>query len=99
LGLPEFRVKMIQAVCRVLWAGRGMSKALSLDLRTRVLAAIPGGLSFRQAAERFGVSASSAIRWRALERLQGDAHPKALWAATAALGALRPHSAAILGLV
>jgi transposase len=55
-----------------------MSKALSLDLRTRVLAAIAGGLSCRQAAERFGVSASSAIRWRALERIQGDARPKAL---------------------
>ena len=41
-----------------------MSKALSLDLRTRVLAAIAGGLSCRQAAQRFGVSASSAIRWR-----------------------------------
>ena len=55
-----------------------MSKALSLDLRTRVLAAIAGGLSCRQAAERFGVSASSAIRWRALECIQGDARPKAL---------------------
>ena len=55
-----------------------MSKALSLDLRTRVLAAIGGGLSCRQAAQRFGVSASSAIRWRALERRQGDARPKAL---------------------
>src|SRR3954453_16270635 len=55
-----------------------MSKALSLDLRTRVLAAIAGGLSCRQAAQRFGVSASSAIRWRALEGIQGDARPKAL---------------------
>ena len=55
-----------------------MSKPLSLDLRTRVLAAISGGLSCRQAAVRFGVSASSAIRWRALERRQGDAKPKAL---------------------
>ena len=55
-----------------------MSKALSQDLRTRVLAAIAGGLSCRQAAVRFGVSAASAIRWRALERVQGDARPKAL---------------------
>ena len=37
-----------------------------------------GGLSCRQAAQRFGVSASSAIRWRALECIQGDARPKAL---------------------
>ena len=55
-----------------------MSKALSLDLRIRVLAAIAGGLSCRGAAARFGVSASSAIRWRALERERGDARPKAL---------------------
>ena len=55
-----------------------MSKALSLDLRTRVLSAIAGGLSCRKAAQRFGVSASSAIRWRALQREQGNARPKAL---------------------
>jgi len=41
-----------------------MSKALSLDLRTRVLAAVAGGLSHRQAGERFGVSAASVSRWR-----------------------------------
>lgn len=55
-----------------------MSKALSLDLRSRVLAAIAGGMSCRQAAQRFGVSAASAIRWRAREREQGHARPKAL---------------------
>ena len=52
-----------------------MSKALSLDLRERVLAAIAGGMSGRQAALRFGVSAASASRWRVLERQQGDAKP------------------------
>lgn len=52
-----------------------MSKALSLDLRERVLAAIAGGMSGRQAALRFGVSAASASRWRTLERNQGDARP------------------------
>jgi transposase len=36
-----------------------MAKALSIDLRERVLKAVDGGLSCRQAAERFGVSASS----------------------------------------
>jgi transposase len=49
--------------------------ALSLDLRTRVLAAIGDGLSCRQAARRFSVSASSAIRWRACERTQGTVAP------------------------
>lgn len=55
-----------------------MSKALSLDLRTRVLAAVAGGLSHRQAGERFGVSAASVSRWRAREREQGNPRPKAL---------------------
>jgi len=53
-----------------------MSQPLSFDLRSRVLAAVDGGLSCRQAAERFGVSASSAIRWAAQRRLGGDARPK-----------------------
>ena len=52
-----------------------MSKALSLDLRTRVLAAVDAGASHREAAARFGVSAASVSRWRALEREQGDARP------------------------
>ncbi|OYW97946.1 MAG: hypothetical protein B7Z12_20715 [Caulobacter vibrioides] len=52
-----------------------MSKALSLDLRERVVAAINGGLSCRAAAARFGVSAASAIRWQQLTLSQGDARP------------------------
>ena len=53
-----------------------MPKSLSFDLRSRVLAAIDEGLSCRQAAARFGVSASSAIRWQALRRLGGDGRPR-----------------------
>jgi transposase len=53
-----------------------MPKALSSDLRSRVLAAIDAGLSCRQAATRFGVSASSAIRWQAMRLSGGDARPK-----------------------
>ena len=53
-----------------------MPKSLSFDLRSRVLAAIDEGVSCRQAAARFGVSASSAIRWQALRRLGGDGRPK-----------------------
>jgi transposase len=52
-----------------------MARALSFDLRRRVITAIKGGMSCRQAAERFGVSASSAIRWHAQERKTGDARP------------------------
>jgi transposase len=55
-----------------------MSKALSVDLRDRVLVAVAAGATHRTAAERFGVSAASVSRWRALAREQGDARPKAL---------------------
>jgi transposase len=75
-----------------------MSKALSLDLRSRVLSALAGGLSCRKAAERFGVSASSAIRWRALQRQQGDAQPKALGGDRRS-GRIEAHAAFILSLV
>ncbi len=53
-----------------------MPRSLHFDLRSRVLSAIDEGLSCRQAAARFGVSASSAIRWQALRRAGGDARAK-----------------------
>ena len=53
-----------------------MAKALSVDLRRRVIAAIDGGLSCRQAADRFGVSAASAIRWRSRHKEIGDIAPQ-----------------------
>ena len=53
-----------------------MAKALSLDLRLRVLDAIDEGASCREAAERFGVSAASAIRWAQRRRSEGDARPR-----------------------
>ena len=53
-----------------------MARALSCDLRQRVVEAIKQGLSRRQAAARFGVSPSSAIRWAALERTTGEVAPK-----------------------
>ena len=53
-----------------------MSKPLSVDLRERVVAAVDGGLSRRKAAERFGVSISSAIRWTSLRRRTGELRPK-----------------------
>jgi transposase len=40
-----------------------MGRSLSGDLRSRVVEAVKGGLSRREAAERFGVSAASAVRW------------------------------------
>ena len=68
---------LIQAVCRG-WGPADMVKALSVDLRTRVLAAVAGGATHREAAERFGVSAASVSRWRSLLRERGDAQPGAL---------------------
>jgi transposase len=53
-----------------------MAKAISNDLRQRVIAVIDRGLSCRQAAERFGVSASSAIRWLNRLKKQGDVAAK-----------------------
>jgi transposase len=55
-----------------------MSKALSIDLRVRVVGAVESGASRRQAAERFGVSPSSAVRWKKLESDTGSVVPKAL---------------------
>ncbi|GFE77949.1 hypothetical protein NTCA1_55980 [Novosphingobium sp. TCA1] len=40
-----------------------MTKSISEDLRSRVIAAVDNGLSRRAAAERFGVGTASAIRW------------------------------------
>ncbi len=55
-----------------------MARTLSQDLRDRVVVAIDGGMSCREAAAHFGVSASSAIRWRrmALEHGQAVAKPR-----------------------
>jgi transposase len=53
-----------------------MANALSLDLRRRVVAAVEAGASRRQAAVRFGVGISSAIRWVAQARATGDLAPK-----------------------
>ena len=53
-----------------------MAKALSEDLRRRVVEAVEGGLTRRQAAERFGVSPSSAGRWHAQYRDTGSAAPR-----------------------
>ena len=53
-----------------------MAKALSVDLRRRVVYAIVEGMSCRRAGERFGVSASSAIRWYQQYRTTGMVEPR-----------------------
>ena len=53
-----------------------MARSLSEDLRTRLVAAVEGGLSRRAAAERFGVAAASAVRWVKAWRTTGTVRPK-----------------------
>jgi len=52
-----------------------MAKTLSDDLRERVIAAIRDGASCREAAKRFGVSASSAVKWWQRWRERGSVAP------------------------
>jgi transposase len=53
-----------------------MGAPYSLDLRERVVAAVAGGMNRAEAARRFGVSHSSAIRWR--KRSEASGSPAAL---------------------
>ena len=53
-----------------------MGKPISVDLRQRVCQAAQEGLSCRQAAARFKISASSAIRWVSLLSAEGSFAPR-----------------------
>ena len=53
-----------------------MAEPLSTDLRERVVAAVRGGMSCRQAAAHFRVGVSSAIRWVGQAEATGDVRPK-----------------------
>ena len=75
-----------------------MSKALSVDLRERVVQAVAAGVSCRAAAVRFGVSAASAIRWCARLRATGSVVPGALGGDRRS-GRTEAHAARILELV
>ena len=75
-----------------------MSKALSVDLRVRVLKAVAAGASHREVADRFGVSAASVSRWRKLKREQGSPSPLALGGDRRS-GAMERQADAILAIV
>jgi transposase len=53
-----------------------MTRALSSDLRDRVVAAMRGGASCREAAKTFSVSVASAVRWSQLERSTSSTAPR-----------------------
>ncbi len=53
-----------------------MTRPLSNDLRTRLISAVEGGMSRRSAARRFGMAASTAIKWVDRWRRTGDVGPR-----------------------
>ena len=73
-----------------------MARALSDDLRGRVLAASAGGMSARSVASRFGIGISTAIAWIASAR-QGQL--TAAKQGRRAGSRLDPHEAFIVGLI
>ncbi len=52
-----------------------MGKPYSMDLRERVVAAIEGGMSTRQAAARFSIGIATAGTWARLKRATGNVRP------------------------
>jgi transposase len=52
-----------------------MGKPYSMDLRTRVVAAVEGGLSCNEAARRFHVAISTAINWVRRKKGTGSVAP------------------------
>ena len=74
-----------------------MPAAYSDDLRERVVAAVAGGASRRQAAARFAVGVSSAIRWTTLAQTTGSVRPRR--PAPPSRSLLERHAAWLLALV
>lgn len=71
-------------------------KSISGDLRSRIVKASDEGMSARQAAARFGVGASSAIRWIAWARI-GELAPRLLGRRRAC--SLDAHESLIVGMI
>jgi transposase len=49
--------------------------ALSIDIREKVMKAIEGGISHRQAAARFDIGPATAVRWAELALTTGEVAP------------------------
>lgn len=74
-----------------------MAGAYSTDLRARVIEAIDGGLSTRQAAARFAIGVATAGAWHRLWRKTGDFKPGR--PGNPGGSKLDPHGDFILGLI
>ena len=71
----QINVVLIQESCWG-WGPAGMTKPYSMDLRERVVSAVDAeGMSRHEAAARFGIAVSSAIRWMARYRKTGNVAP------------------------
>ena len=53
-----------------------MTKPLSSDLRERLIEAVAAGMSRRAAADRFGIAASTAVKWVRRWRDTGSNAPR-----------------------
>ena len=53
-----------------------MTKPLSSDLRERLIEAVASGMSRRAAADRFGIAASTAVKWVRRWRDTGSNAPR-----------------------
>ncbi len=71
-----------------------MTRALSNDLRERVVAAVAGGGSCRSVAARFGVAVSSVVKWSQRFRATGSVAPGKMGGHRKRV--LEPHRAFIL---
>jgi transposase len=75
-----------------------MTRPLSNDIRERLVSAVDSGMSRRSAARRFGVAASTAIKWVALWRRTGAVGPRPQGGDHRSQR-LEAHAAEILGLI
>ena len=55
-----------------------MARPYSLDLRERVVEAVEGGMSRREAADVFGVSPSTAVKWMRRQHDSGSVAARAM---------------------
>ena len=75
-----------------------MTRALSTDIRTRLVSAVEGGMTRRSAAKRFRVAASTAIKWVEQWERTGDVRPRPQGGDQRS-HRLEAHAAEILGLI